>query len=128
MLLVATIDPILRHNLQEALTQQRDSFLILEDGEDIVEAVLRHQPSLVILDFLLSHPSGLISLRRLRTIGFSGKVIVLGGPSTQSFVAEATRLGTLQIIGRPFNANQILGAARVAQRALDDNPKPFAHI
>ncbi len=123
MLLIATIDPILRTHLQEDLTQKNDSFLVLPEGEDIVEAVFRHQPSIVILDLFLSHPSGIGILRQLREEGYQGKVVVLGGPSTQSLVPEVTRLGALQILGRPFNANQVLAAVRVAKETFKGDPE-----
>jgi ActR/RegA family two-component response regulator len=123
MLLIATIDPILKSNLQDTLTKKDEPFLLLEEGENIVDAVFRHQPSMVILDLYLSHPSGLDILRQLRAEGYVGKVVVLGGQSTQALDPEATRLGALQIVGRPFNASQVLGALRVAKGTLDDDPE-----
>ncbi len=123
MLLIATIDPILRSHLQYRLTAKGDPFLLLEEGENIVDSVFCHQPSLVILDLYLTHPSGLAILRQLRAGGYAGKVVVLGGQSTQSLTQEATRLGALQIVGRPFSANQILGAVRVAKGTIDVDQK-----
>ncbi len=123
MLLIATVDPILRSHLKDTLTKKGDPFLALEEGENIVEAVFCHQPSMVILDLYLSHPSGLDILRQLRAEGYAGKIVVLGGQSTQSLIQEVTRLGALQIVGRPFNASQILGAVRVAHGTLDDDPE-----
>ena len=84
---------------------------------------LRHYPSVVIVDLYLTHPSGIEILRQLRTEGYSGKVVVLGGQSVQTLAPEATRLGALQIVGRPFNASQVLGAVRVANGTLDDDPE-----
>jgi two-component system response regulator YesN len=121
MLLIATIDPILRKNLQLTLTEKGESFVLLDEGEDIMEAVFRHTPSLVVLDLYLTHPSGLEILRQLRERGFSGKVVLLGGQSTQTLAPEASRLGAVQIVGRPFNANQVLGAVRVASGDLDQD-------
>jgi len=123
MLLIATIDPILRKNLQKTLTEKGDPFLLLEEGEDIIEAVFRHTPSMVVLDLYLTHPSGLEILRQLREKGFSGKVVLLGGQSAQTLATEASRLGAVQIVGRPFNANQVLGAVRVASGDLDQDPQ-----
>lgn len=123
MLLIATADPILRSHLQQTLTEKQDPFLLLEEGENVVDSVFRHHPSLVILDLYLTHPSGLAILRQLRAEGYSGKVVVLGGQSAQSLAPEATRLGALQIMGRPFSANQVLGALRVANETLDDDPE-----
>ena len=121
MLLIATIDPILRKNLQTTLTQKGDPFLLLAEGEDIIETVFRHNPSMVVLDLYLTQPSGLEILRQLREKGFAGKVVLLGGQSTQTLTTEASRLGAIQIVGRPFNANQVLGAVRVASGDLDQD-------
>lgn len=113
MLLIATIDPILRSHLHQALMGKKEKFLLLEEGENIIEAVFYHHPSVVILDLYMSHPSGLDIFRQLRSKGYTGNVVVLGGQSTQTLSQEAMRLGTLQIVGRPFNAKQILGVAGV---------------
>jgi two-component system response regulator FixJ len=121
MLLIATIDPVLRENLQENLTQKNEPFLLLEEGENIIDSVFRHTPSMVVLDLYLTHPSGLEILRELRSKGFSGKVVLLGGQSAQTLAPEASRLGAIQIVGRPFNANQVLGAVRVASGDLDQD-------
>ena len=122
MLIISTIDPNLKSHLQQTLTEKGDPFLVLEEGGNIVDSVFRHHPSLVILDLYLSHPSGIQILRQLRAEGYSGKVVVLGGQSAQSLVPEATRLGALQIVGRPFSANQVLRAVRVAKETLNDDP------
>ena len=122
MLLIATVDPNLHSQLQQTLTKKGDPYLLLEEGEEIADTVFRQHPSLVILDLYLTRPSGLAILRQLRAEGYSGKVVVLGGQSTQSLAPEATRLGALQIVGRPFSANQVLGAMRVAKETLDDDP------
>jgi two-component system, LuxR family, response regulator FixJ len=119
MLLIATIDPVLRENLQQTLSAKGESFLLLEEGEDIIEGVFRHTPSLVVLDLYLSNPSGLDILRQLREKGYAGKVVMLSGQSAQTLAPEASRLGAVQIVGRPFNANQVLGAVRVASGDLD---------
>ena len=123
MLLIATVDPNLHRQLQQTLTKKGDPFLLLKEGEEIADSVFHQHPSLVILDLYLTHPSGLAILRQLRAEGYSGKVVVLGGQSAQSLAPEATRLGALQIMGRPFDANQVLGAVRVAKETLDDDPE-----
>jgi ActR/RegA family two-component response regulator len=119
MLLIATIDPVLRTNLQQTLSAKGEPFLLLEEGEDIIDGVFRHTPSMVVLDLYLTRPSGLEILRQLREKGYSGKVVMLSGQSAQTLAPEASRLGAIQIVGRPFNANQVLGAVRVASGDLD---------
>lgn len=115
MLAIATIDSSLRESLASSFRKNSIDFLVLREKEDIVKTVLQRHPSLVILDLYLSHPSGLEVLRQLRSGGFSGKVVVLGGPSTQTLASEASRLGAVQIVGRPFSTHQVLGAVRIAE-------------
>ncbi len=122
MLLVATVDSTLRRDLKEFSEEKRGSCLVFTEGTHIVETVLERQPSLVILDLYLTNPSGLEILRRLRASGYQGKVVVLGGQSTQTLAPEAFRLGAHQIVGRPFTIDQIMGAARVAEGTLDQDP------
>jgi len=128
MLLVATVDPNLQSQLKQTLTKKGEPFLLLEEGENIANSVFHQHPSLVILDLYLAHPSGLAILRQIRAEGYSGKVVALGGQSAQSLAPEATRLGALQIVGRPFSANQVLGAVRVAKETLDDDPDSLGGI
>ncbi len=123
MLLIAAVDPILQSQLQRTLTETGDPFLLLKEGDNIVDSVFCYRPSLVILDLYLTHPSGLAILRQLRAEGYSGKVVALGGPSTQTLTTEVTHLGVLQIIGRPFSANQVLGAVRAAHEMLKNDPE-----
>lgn len=125
MLMIATIDPVLIRGLRRILEERGESFLILKEGANIVQSVIKQNPSLLILDLYLTNPSGIEILRQLRILGFPGKVVVLGGQSVQTLAPEACRLGAFQIVGRPFNPNQILCAARVASGALDHDPVPI---
>jgi DNA-binding response OmpR family regulator len=122
MLLVATVDSELRRELKQLSEEKGGGCLVFRGGSRIVETVLEQQPSVVILDLYLTDPSGLEILRRLRASGYQGKVVVLGGQSTQTLAPEAFRLGALQIVGRPFTPDQIMGAARVAGGSLDEDP------
>ena len=113
MLLIATIDQILRDHLQQTLTDKGEPFLLLEEGENIADSVFRHHASLVIVDLYLTHPSGIKILQQLRAEGFTGKIVVLGGQSTQTLAPEVMRLGALQIVGRPYDVNQVLETAGI---------------
>ncbi len=127
MLLIATVDPVLQRHLQQALIKKSEPFLLIQEGEDIVDATFHHQPSLIILDLYWSKPSGLHIFQQLRSSGYSGKVLVLGGPSAQPLASEALRLGALQIVGGPFTASQVLEAAHV-NRYSHARPSRQLHI
>ncbi len=121
MVVVATIDAALQHTLERIWVRREEPIQCLAEGEPIVDVILEQNPSLVILDLFLANPSGLEILRQIRAGGYVGQVVLLGGSSVQSLAPEAWRLGAIQVVGRPFHVNQILGALRVARegRELD---------
>ncbi|GJL68507.1 MAG: hypothetical protein NPIRA06_11420 [Nitrospirales bacterium] len=59
------------------------------------------QPLVMLLDMYVSNPSGLDILQQLRTQGYKGKVVLLGGRSIAFSISEAFRFGVDQVVGGP---------------------------
>jgi len=57
------------------------------------------QPLVMLLDMYISNPTGLEGLQQLRTQGYEGKVILLGGSSISSSISQAFRFGVEQVVG-----------------------------
>ena len=93
------------------------------NGKEVLTQSNDVDPIMTLLDLYLTEPSGLEVLRQLRAQGHEEKVIVLAGASMRTLSSEAFRLGAIQIIGRPFSFNQIIGAMRVASGELDEEPE-----
>ena len=91
-------------------------------GKEVLTLINDVNPIMILLDLYLTEPSGLEVLRQLRSQGHEEKVIVLAGDSMRTLSSEAFQLGALQINGRPFSLNQVIGAMRVASGELDQDP------
>jgi DNA-binding NarL/FixJ family response regulator len=56
-------------------------------------------PQVISLDLYLAAPSGLATLQKLRQEGYTGKTVVLAGPSARSSLGDAFQIGVDQLIG-----------------------------
>lgn len=119
VIVVATPDAPFRSQLRQWLLDHGETCLEAESGEEVFSHVRRAQPELIVLDLYLQQPEGLDVLRELRTEGYTGKIILLGGQTVESLTPEAFRLGALQIHGRPLEMEKVIGALRVAWGELD---------
>ena len=122
MFLVATNEMLFRTNLKKELTQLGDVCVEAETGEEALAQVNQSRPDIILLDLYLQEHGGIEVLRSLRAQGYFGKIIVLAGPSVQTMTSEASHLGAIQIVGRPLDVRQVLGAIRVASGDLNTEP------
>ncbi len=98
---------------------------------EVVAEIRDKKPDVVILDLYLAAPNALHNLTRIRSEGFTGKVVVLAGSSSGAALAEVGRLGVDYIVGDvravdgPFDAGQLGSAIKgafhkaIARRAYE---------
>ena len=77
------------------------------DGEDMLMYVSQMSPSVILLDLYLKNPSGLEILRRLRTEGYQGRVILLSGMSLRTEMPEAFSLGVDYVVSGPLALGEL---------------------
>src|SRR6266571_2760753 len=65
------------------------------------------RPTIVILDLKLPDKSGIVALREIRKIDPSASVAILTGCSTRMAAEESLRMGAVDYINKPFDANQL---------------------
>ena len=116
-------EPRLRKKLVQYFKTHGQQVRAARNGKEVLTQSNVVDPIMILLDLYLTGPNGLEALRQLRAQGHKEKVIVLAGDSVRTLSSEAFRLGALQIIGRPFSLNQIIGAMRVASGELDEEPE-----
>jgi DNA-binding response OmpR family regulator len=83
---------------------------------DLWMTVRQQRPKIVILDVHDSQESPVNILRRLDAEGYGGQTIVLAEEWEDTL--EHSKLGAIQIVGRPMSVNRILCAIRIAQDHL----------
>lgn len=95
-----------------------------EDGFAALESIRRDPPDLVLLDLVMPDLSGLDVLRRARTGGYMGPVVVITGSATTAQIQAAKRLGAFDVILKPFSLDRIkkLFSALVTHRAAQLPP------
>ncbi|MBU4305475.1 MAG: response regulator [Candidatus Omnitrophica bacterium] len=93
--------------LKDVLDQKGYSTRVAHNGKDAFEIVKKHRPHLVFLDIRMPLMSGLTVLRNIRDYDRSIKVIMVTAFGTKEIVGEASRLGAVDFIRKPFTKNYL---------------------
>ncbi len=86
--------------------------------EDLWIRVRQNPPDIIIFDDNRAQVDPIEIMRRLQVEGFKGKAVMLVGESPEMLVPEVSKLGAIQIAGRPFSVNRVICAIRIAQEQL----------
>ncbi len=109
-LLIIDDDEMFCHVLDRAMTRRGYRTLIAHDAEQALTLARQHQPSLATLDLKLEHDSGLKLLPDLLEIVPECRVVVLTGYSSIATAVEAIKLGAVNYLCKPADADEVLGA------------------
>lgn len=82
-----------RESLRQALDADFDIVALVGDGQAAVEAVMRLQPDLVLLDISMPRLSGVAALQRMKQRALAAKVVFVTGHDDPAYVEEAFRTG-----------------------------------
>jgi response regulator of citrate/malate metabolism len=102
-------------------------------GEEVLQAVKRLRPDLILLDLALPGMDGLSVLRELRGVGSSVEVIAVTARRDAETVRSIVHLGTVDYLVKPFTPERLrqallvflhrmaaLGRVRLDQHAIDE--------
>lgn len=108
-------DQVFRGQLARAI--RRRGYQVLEASNVASAIVLIDNQSLdlAVLDLKLEHESGLTVLKELQSRSPETRAIVLTGYGTVATAVDALKLGAVNYVTKPANADQILAA-------FDNNP------
>jgi DNA-binding NtrC family response regulator len=118
MILFVTKDRTLLEEMTLRLRDLGNILIGVSYMEDLKTRVRHNPPDIVILDHQSSSVAPVEILQGLQALGFRGKIIILVGESSEALVHEASKLGAIQIAGRPFSVNRVICAIRIAQEQL----------
>lgn len=112
--LIVDDDPNLRKTLGDVLTVKGYNPLVMESGREALEAVVRQEIPVAVIDLKLVEMSGLETLRRIRAASPTTECILLTGYASQETAIEAVNLGAYSYIQKPYNLEHLFLTLRNA--------------
>lgn len=108
--LVVDDDDTLRGRMEKSLTRRGFDVCCAANYEEAVEVATEHQPDLAVLDLKMPGRSGLELLTALSTISPNTRAVILTGYGCISNAVEAIKLGAVNYVTKPADADQVLSA------------------
>ena len=110
IILVVDDDDIFRDRLVRALKVRGYEAIGCADPNQAAGVAAQYHPARAVIDLRMPDKSGLDVLRDLRTVRPDLKVVMLTGYGNIPTAIEAVRLGALDYLTKPADADQILAA------------------
>ena len=136
-LLIIDDDEMFCHVLHRAMSRRGFEVLVAHDSEQALSLARQHRPELATLDLKLEQDSGLKLLPELMEAVPECRVVVLTGYSSIATAVEAIKLGAVNYLCKPADADEVLAAfdkeggdpeAEVAEQPPSINRLAWEHI
>lgn len=116
MVVLVTQNETFFANVAKRLRQRGKNCIGIMSLPDLWMTVRQQRPKMIILDLHDYQESPVNVLHRLDAEGYGGQTIVLAEAWEDTL--EHSKLGAIQIVGRPMSVNRVLCAIRIAQEHL----------
>ena len=131
-LLIIDDDEMFCHVLNRALTRRGYEVIVAHDAEQALALAAQHLPTMATLDLKLENSSGLKLLPELLAISPQCRIVVLTGYSSIATAVEAIKLGAVNYLCKPVDADDVLTAFEQQSGDPDielaDNPPSINRI
>jgi DNA-binding NarL/FixJ family response regulator len=113
-ILIADDHPIFRDGLKQLLVLEKDFEVVGEagHGDDVLPAVERHHPDILLLDLKMPGTHGLAILQKMQAAPSQTKVIVLTASEDKNEFVQAMKLGTSGIVLKQSATELLLKSIR----------------
>lgn len=120
-------DDTFRDRLSRALQSRGYAVRTAADYAAALELARREPPELAVVDLRLPDHSGLELVRDLMQLDAGIRIVMLTGYGSIATAVDAVRLGALQYVTKPIDANELVAAfARAGQPPLADPGTEFS--
>lgn len=109
-ILIVDDDELFRTRLAAAFERRGYEARAADGHEEAVHLARLDSPELAVVDLRMEGPSGLELLRDLREIDPATKVVMLTGYGSIATAVEAMRLGAVNYVPKPADADEIIVA------------------
>lgn len=116
--ILAVDDNIINLATIEQELKSKYEVITVNSGERAIRFLGREKPDLILLDIQMAAMDGLEALRKIRNLrnGANIPVIMLTGRKDRETVIEGTKLGIMDYVVKPFNAQDLHGRIERALR------------
>ncbi|UGA55675.1 response regulator [Vibrio sp. VB16] len=108
-------DVKLRSMLEEYFVKQDFEVTAFEDGTNAIDAIVEHQPDILLLDLMLPGMDGLTICRQIRA-KYSGKVLMLTASDDDFDHVAALEIGADDFVNKPIKPRVLLARIRMLLR------------
>ena len=115
-ILVIDDEPAIRESMRMTLEYEGYECLLAATGPEGLAVLERESPDLVFLDVKMPGMDGLEVLNRIKSINDSIPVVIVSAHGTPKEAFEASKLGALLFIEKPFERQKLLLAIEAAQQ------------
>jgi UDP-3-O-[3-hydroxymyristoyl] N-acetylglucosamine deacetylase len=98
----------IRRTLSQVLEDEGYNVLVASDGPEALRLMSSLRPSLIILDIWMPGMDGMETLKEVKFISPETPVLMMSGHATISTAVEATHLGAVDFIEKPFDLDKVL--------------------
>ncbi|MCW4148020.1 MULTISPECIES: response regulator transcription factor [Halomonadaceae] len=109
-LLIVDDDEMFCHVLSRSLTRRGFEVVVAHDADQALALAAQHAPTMATLDLKLENSSGLKLLPDLLAVVPHCHVVVLTGYSSIATAVEAIKLGAVNYLCKPVDADDVLNA------------------
>ncbi len=109
-ILLVDDDDILRNRLTRALTSRGFDVYSAKTKEDAISQAEEAQPERAVLDLKMPETSGIEILKELLRVSPLTQTVILTGYGSITNAVEAVRLGAINYLTKPADADEILAA------------------
>lgn len=125
-ILIIDDDSKLRGLISEYLSSYGFSVISHDSGKDVLPAIEKHSPDLVLLDYMLPVKDGIEVLREIRgSYGLPVIMLTARGDETDRIVG--LELGADDYIAKPFNTRELLARIKAVLRRYSHDPGELGH-
>lgn len=119
--LIVDDDPTFTRVLARSLTRRGFDVTVARDIDEALEAARANPPELITLDLKMEGPSGLTAIESLKSISPQARILILTGYASIATAVEAIKLGAINYLPKPADADQILLALET-EKGNPDQP------
>lgn len=123
-ILVVDDDEVLRMRLEKSFVRRGFQVVVAEDFDSAIVAAKQHQPDRAVLDLKMPGKGGLELLKELLVVSPDTKAVILTGYGSITNAVEAVKLGAINYVTKPADADQVLSAFTPGPSPTPDFPPP----